>query len=85
MASQLTIDPQQTEHDDLRRRTTAPVISIRVLLAAVKLTDTGKRSSAENPAAMNPTIDHTHDCVPVSNMAVMIDGFVVGHGHPKAR
>ena len=61
------------------------MISIRVLLAAVKSTDTGKRSAAENPAARNPDIDHRHDCAPVSAIAVMIDGLVVGHGRPKAR
>ena len=80
----MTVDRSLAADDALRRKTTALVISIRVLLAAVKLTDTGKRSSGENPAARNPDIDHRHDCAPVSAMTVMIDGFVVGHGRPKA-
>ena len=71
--------------DALRRRTTAPVMSIRTLLAAVKIKDTGKRLSAEMSASMNPDIDHRRDGAPDSDMTVIIDGFVVGHGRPKAR
>ena len=48
------------------------MISIRVLVATVKFTDTGRRYSAGNPATTNPGIHHRHDCTPVSVMAAMI-------------
>ena len=66
---------------NLRRRTTAPANPICVIFAAV----TGQRSAADYPAARNPGIDYMHDCAQVSAMAVVIDGFVMGHGCPKAR
>ena len=36
--------------------------------------------AANNTAARNPDIDHMRDCAPVSAMAVMLDGLVVGNG-----
>lgn len=50
----------------------APSILMGVRLAAVRLRQTGCRSSRENPHERYSSKDHRLDCVPVSAMAVVV-------------
>jgi hypothetical protein len=61
----------------------APAMVIGDLLAATRSMETGIRSSVENPAARNPSMDQRHDWAPESAMAVIVLGVTIGQLRPK--